>query len=218
MIKKECNICEWVGEDFTSIKNPRLLNLKLDICPNCKSNKRERLMYQYLTKNINSNNPLKVLHFAPEKSIEKLFKSYSNIDYLSVDINHKKFFRGQIMQIEDITELSFENDVFDIIFCSHVLEHIKDDAKAMSELYRVLKPKGIAIILIPLTKKYRTHKTHEDFSITDPLIRKELYGSVDHVRFYGNDFVDRLKNANFNVNEINDFKNILTQEEKEKLG
>ncbi len=83
------------------------------------------LYYLYLQNIIPDNDKLRVLHFAPEKIIEKFFKSYKNIEYLSSDINPKR-----AMAVQDITNLSFGDDSFDIVFCSHVLEHINDDLKA----------------------------------------------------------------------------------------
>ncbi|MCD4742776.1 MAG: class I SAM-dependent methyltransferase [Desulfobacteraceae bacterium] len=49
----------------------------------------------------------------------------------------------------DITRLSFKNKAFDIVICSEVLEHIPDDQKAVKELLRVLKNKGILAISVP---------------------------------------------------------------------
>ena len=70
---------------------------------------------------------------------------------------------------------------FDVLFCSHVLEHVRDDRKAMSEMFRVLKPGGWAVIQVPIA----THRTIEDPSITDPRERERLYCQSDHVRLYG---------------------------------
>ncbi len=42
----------------------------------------------------------------------------------------------------DVTRITYDSNTFDVILCSHVLEHVPDDDKAMRELYRVLKPNG----------------------------------------------------------------------------
>ena len=124
--------------------------------------------------------------------MEKLFRSYSNIEYLSVDINP-----GAAMRVEDITDLQLPDKSFDFIFCIHVLEHIEDDRKAMSELYRVLSDDGFAILDVPLDVSRET--TYEDPSITSPRERTEAFWQPDHVRLYGLDYKDRLEAAGFKV-------------------
>jgi len=114
-----------------------------------------------------------------------------NVTYLSADINPKN-----AMVKEDITQTSFNDDAFDIIFCSHVLEHIEDDRKAMKELFRILKPGGFAILQVPIKD---TKETFEDFSVTDPKERENLFGQHDHVRLYGRDYKDRLQKAGFHA-------------------
>lgn len=81
--------------------------------------------------------------------------------------------------------MNFEDNFFDVIICSHVLEHIKDDRKAIHELFRVLKQKGIAFLQVPISKKAKD--TFEDFTITSPKEREKYFGQKDHVRIYGQD-------------------------------
>jgi len=95
----------------------------------------------------------------------------------------------------DITNIPYEDNSFGVILCSHVLEHIPDDRKAMRELYRVLKPGGWAILQVPIIRD----KTFEDFSITKPEDRERVFGQWDHVRAYGKDYRDRLEKAGFKV-------------------
>jgi SAM-dependent methyltransferase len=87
---------------------------------------------------------------------------------------------------------------FDLILCSHVLEHVPDDGAAMSELRRVLAPGGLALVLTP----YRADRpTYEDPSVTSPLDRMVAFGQQDHVRIYGTDLADRLTGAGFEVED-----------------
>ncbi|GHS95430.1 hypothetical protein AGMMS50276_11000 [Synergistales bacterium] len=97
----------------------------------------------------------------------------------------------------DIQNMPFDDESFDLIFCNHVLEHVYDDRKAMSELCRVLKPFGRAFLTVPFDPKNK--KTYEDPSITSPLSRRFHFGQKDHVRYYGMDFSDRLKDAGLTV-------------------
>jgi SAM-dependent methyltransferase len=95
---------------------------------------------------------------------------------------------GLAMCQEDLTDLSFDDDAFSMVFCSHVLEHIPDDAAAIGEIARVLEPDGIAVILVPV----RGDHTDEE-PLDDPEERFRRYGLEDHVRFYGLDVIGRLE-------------------------
>ena len=105
----------------------------------------------------------------------------------------------------DICNLPFKDNEFDYIFCNHVLEHIPDDNQAMSELFRVLAPNGIGIFQIPqdLSREF----TFEDDSIADPKERAKIFGQYDHVRVYGRDYFDKLREIGFNVTAIDYTKN-----------
>ncbi len=95
----------------------------------------------------------------------------------------------------DITDIQYPDNLFDVVYCSHVLEHVCDDRKAMREFNRVLKSNGWAVFLVPITAE----STFEDPSVTDPAERERLFGQHDHVRRYGPDLKDRLEQARFNV-------------------
>ncbi|MBU4580790.1 radical SAM protein [Patescibacteria group bacterium] len=203
----KCPFCNWEGQEFL----PYGVNFRKNAkCPKCNSLERHRLIYLYLKKILNKHKPLKVLHFAPEKILINLFKSYKNIEYLSADINPKK-----AMQKENLTHLSFEDNSFDIIICNHVLIYIEEDKKAMKELYRILKPKGFAILQEPVFRD--KNKTFENFAITDPKERENIFGGFNHVRTYGKDYISRLMNAGFKV-KINNFSKSLKKEEAKKFS
>jgi SAM-dependent methyltransferase len=99
----------------------------------------------------------------------------------------------------DITDIPYAENTFDVVLCSHVLEFIPDDHKAMSELYRILKPGGWALLLVPFDAE--GSETFEDLKVFDPKERERLFGKFDHVRVYGRDFKDRLEHAGFMVRE-----------------
>lgn len=193
-----CPFCNWSGEEFLEHGLKTRKNAR---CPKCGALERHRLYYLYLQKILPKDKNVKVLHFAPERILSDLFRSFENIDYISADLDSEK-----AMKQEDITKLSFADNTFDIIFCSHVLEHIEDDSKAMREVYRVLRPGGFAILQVPLGKGRK--ETFEDFSVRSPEEREKVFGQWDHVRIYGQDYIDRLKGAGFEV-KIDDFYSAL---------
>jgi SAM-dependent methyltransferase len=124
--------------------------------------------------------------------MQKKFRSLSNLDYLSIDLESPIAMRNM-----DVTKLELPDAQFDVIFCNHVFEHIPDDRVAMKELRRVLKPNGFAILQTPIDDARDT--TDEDPSITDPQERLRRFGQTDHVRTYGRDFFDRLRESGWNV-------------------
>ena len=172
------------------------------LSPSTLSLERHRLLWLYLKNETDFfTAPKKVLHMAPEQCFIKRFKKLKNLDYITADLY------SPIVDVKaDLLNLPFKDNSFDVIFCNHVLEHIVDDAKAMSELYRVLKPNGMGIFQIP--QDLSLEKTYEDFSITSPEERAKHFGQYDHVRVYGKDYFNRLRKAGFIVNEVNYSKGI----------
>ncbi len=176
------------------------------LSPSTLSLERHRLLWLYL-KNETSffSAPAKVLHFAPEQAFYKRFRKLKNLEYTTTDLN------SPLADVKaDICDLPFDTDQYDIIFCNHVLEHIPDDTKAMQELFRVLKPGGMAILQIP--QDLNREKTFEDNSITDPKERAKIFGQYDHVRVYGKDYFKKLRTIGFNVEEVDYSQKIAPQE------
>lgn len=94
----------------------------------------------------------------------------------------------------DIHQIPFGENHFDAVLCNHVLEHVQDDIKAMSEIRRVLKPGGWAILQVPFFHPI-PEVTFEDNSITDPRAREKAFGQDDHVRKFGKDYTTRIATA-----------------------
>ena len=133
---------------------------------------------------------------APEQSFYKRFRKLKNLDYTTCDLD------SPIADVKaDIQDLPFEDNSFDVVFCNHVLEHVDNDQKALSELFRVMKPGGWGILQVPI--RYQQEKTFEDPTITDRKERIEKFGQYDHVRVYGMDYYETLKNTGFEVEKIN---------------
>lgn len=163
------------------------------LSPGTLSLERHRQMWLYLQNETNFfTQNYKVLHIAPEQEFLRKFKKMKNLDYTSADL-----FSPIVDVKADILDLPFDDESFDIVICNHVLEHIEDDRKAMSELYRVIKKGGWGILQVPM--KNSLERTYEDFTITDPRERQKHFGQYDHVRWYGMDYFDRLKSVGFDA-------------------
>ncbi|MDB2696089.1 class I SAM-dependent methyltransferase [Flavobacteriaceae bacterium] len=181
------------------------------LCPGTLSLERHRLLWLYLTRKTNFlNQPLKVLHIAPEQVFYTKFKAIKDWEYTTTDLH------SPLADIKaDICALPFNNDQYDLIFCNHVLEHIPDDKKAMEELYRVLKKGGTLIAQVPLNEEL--DETFEDDTITDKKERTRIFGQYDHVRVYGKDYYTRLNTVGFESKGIT-FINTMSIEEIDRFG
>lgn len=164
-------------------------------CPVCNSLERHRLLKIVAGKRTDLFNgaPKRVLHIAPEEAIERLVRKLPGVSYLSADLEE-----GRAALRMDVTNIDFPGDSFDVILCSHVLEHVPDDGRALQEFHRVLSPGGWAMIQVPIFGPV----TFEDPSVTDPEERLRAFGQRDHVRRYGYDLRNRIQKAGFIVEEI----------------
>lgn len=149
-----------------------------------------------------------MLHIAPEQCFHERFKKLKNITYDTGDLVSplaKYHF--------DLHDVPFEDNSYDVIMCNHVMEHVDDDAKCMSELYRVLKPGGWAIMQVPID--YSNPDTYEDPTITNPEDREKHFWQKDHVRLYGRDYPQKLEAAGFTVSN-EDFVNEIGEDMRER--
>lgn len=162
------------------------------LCVHCGALERHRFVWLYFSEKTDlfDGRTKKVLHVAPERCFEHLLKKQLGDGYVTADLTSPR-----AMVKMDITDIQYPDDSFDVIYCSHVLEHVQDDRKAMREFHRVLAKDGWAILLVPIT----VDRTLEDPTIIDPSERLRVFGQKDHVRRYGPDFVDRLREAGFTV-------------------
>lgn len=203
-----CPVCKATIRQF----HPFGVNLRRNaMCPVCGSVERHRMIWLYFNSETDlfSSQGKKMLHIAPEACFVDKLMNHSQIDYLTADLTNPA------MVQMDLTDIQYPENSFDVIYCSHVLEHIPDDRKAMKELARILRPNGWAILQVPLS--INQDKTFEDPSITDPKERERLFGQSDHVRVYGKDYKHRLEEAGFRVENIPYLEKFST-EEKHRFG
>jgi SAM-dependent methyltransferase len=158
------------------------------LCPTCGSAERHRALWLFLARRGGCAGR-RVLHVAPEQGIERRLRAAAS-DYVSTDLE------PGLADVEaDLTALPFADDSFDVAIVSHVLEHVPDDGKALTELRRVLAGGGLLVMQHPIDRE--RERTFEDWSVTGPDERERVFFQRDHVRIYGRDFVERVRAVGF---------------------
>jgi SAM-dependent methyltransferase len=207
--KVECPVCNHHYDKFLPYGRKGRDNA---LCPNCLALERHRLMYLYLKRKTNFfSDSLKVLHVAPEYCFIDRFERMKNLDYITADIE------SPLAKVKmDIHAIPFPDNTFDVAFCNHVMEHVDDYVKATSELHRVLKPGGWAIIQSP--QDMSRASTYEDASITDPREREKHFWQNDHLRLFGRDYALELAKGGFKVTEDRFVQTDLSKAEVERYA
>jgi SAM-dependent methyltransferase len=185
-----CPVCGSHVRRFVPAGNIRRENVE---CPVCGSRERHRLGWLFLERrtNLQDGTPKRLLHIAPEFSLERRFRQIQGLDYLSADLENPAMVRM------DITQIQYPDSSFDAIYCSHVLEHIPNDHAALREFCRVLKPGGWTVLLVPVLGVHTVEEV-----IPDDAERLQRYLGVDHVRAYGLDLVERMREAGFQAEAV----------------
>lgn len=183
-----CNLCHFSMRKFITLKNGDKL------CPKCGSLPRSRRLWDTIQDQVKGKS---VLHFSPCASIKKRIEESFVEKYYSTDFANE-FEADYHYDLENIPE---QDQSFDIIICYHILEHIENDLKAMSELYRVLKSKGQCFIQTPFSND---DELYENANITTKSNRLKHFGQEDHVRIYSVEALQkRLAQVGFIVSILN---------------
>ena len=185
--QKKCPCCGYEGP-FDTVGNPPRYGA---LCRNCRSYERHRLL-ALSDEKYNFFQDKKVLHFAPEAAVVKLIKDKA-ANYITADI--VEGLADRTLNIEKIDDADNE---WDVIICSHVLEHV-NDVKALPELHRVLRDNGILIVMVPIVEGWKY--TYENKNVHTKLDREYHFGQDDHVRYYGSDIRKRILSQNFDIEE-----------------
>jgi predicted SAM-dependent methyltransferase len=137
-----------------------------------------------------------LLHFSPEWCLRRRLAALPGLRYVTTDLDPAQDVDLRL----DVTAIELPDGAFDAVLCSHVLEHVPDDAAAMAELRRVTAPGGFTLVMVPLALHRAT--TYEDPAITAPADREREFLQRDHVRLYAPDIADRLRDAGFGVEVV----------------
>jgi SAM-dependent methyltransferase len=186
---RRCPCCGYVGKfrNFGSDGRPGAQ------CPACLSLERHRLLRLAVLQGVSFDGK-RILHFAPEEAVTAEVKKAKAVAYETADL-----VSGRAMVTLDIENIDRPAEAYDLIICSHVLEHV-DDRKAIAEMFRILAPGGLLVALVPVIEGWLT--TYEDSSKTSEKERELYFGQIDHVRLYGADLRDRVRAAGFVLDEF----------------
>ena len=209
---KQCPLCGCQRRKF--LPYGYVTSRENALCPNCLSLERHRLLWLWLVRESDIGRGAmalpKMLHIAPEVALMRKFKKmYASTPdrYVTADLE------SPLADMHfDVQQIPLEAESFDAVICNHIMEHVEDDGKALRELYRIMRRGGWGVILSPV--ELEREKTFEDDTITDPAERTRIFGQYDHRRIYGRDYAARLREAGFEVYDI-DYKNELSKAEQE---
>ena len=184
LVTAHCPACSTDVPDF----EPGLRGRARAKCPNCDALERHRLFALVLA----AWAPVfaeahSVLDVAPHGPTRRSIRSFGSARYIGLDQDT----RVGPNVVGSITNLPFADGSIDVVICMHVLEHVPDDAAAMTELSRVLSATGTAFVQVPRRPGQPTEED-PDASTEERIAR---FGQDDHVRLYGDDFEQRLYDA-----------------------
>jgi SAM-dependent methyltransferase len=187
----QCSVCNKnLNRFITTIHHDRL-------CPNCGSLERNRRLWLLLEREFLVPNST-ILDFSPSRCLYRKLKKIKDINYQSTDLSGDFIADFQY----DITDIKIEDNIFDLVICYHILEHIPNDLQAIKELYRILKPGAKALVQTP----FKDGAIYENNSIVSKKDRLEHFGQEDHVRIYSvAGLKQRLENCGFLVEVIQNF-------------
>ncbi|HEV2774069.1 MAG TPA: methyltransferase domain-containing protein [Solirubrobacteraceae bacterium] len=189
----QCPLCE---HGFDRFKDE--WNRASALCWRCGSHERHRAQWLLLDRHRPEllEDTRALLHFSPEWCLRDRLASLSHLRYVTTDLDPAQDVELRV----DVTATGLPDGAFDAVICSHVLEHVPDDAAAMGELRRMTAPGGWCLVMVPLALDRTT--TYEDASIATPEDRAREFLQHDHVRLYAPDIADRLRAAGFDVEVV----------------
>lgn len=179
-----------------SLDDFETLNHRHYICPVCFAVDRDRLCKLYIDRFLQPEDCRRVIEFAPSAALSSYLRGRPDLQYRTADL-----MMAHVDDIVDVTDMPmFADGAFDFFICSHVLEHVADDGRALSELYRILAPGGSGIVMTPVTPE---GSFDEDPSVTEVGERWRRFAQDDHVRLYDRSTLcSRMEKSGFEVSRL----------------
>jgi SAM-dependent methyltransferase len=174
-----CNVCGWHGEDF---EGPR--HSERATCPHCGSIARDRFLHHCFQARTRYRRDLRVLETSPRLGDEYRTVMRERVDYLCSDFDLRA--HRADLQV-DLQDMELPDESLDVVLTSHVLEHVPDTDRALKELFRVLRPGGHLVLLVPITQGKTAPPAEPEYHSDDTLV---------YWRF-GLDLTERLRGAGF---------------------
>lgn len=184
---RACNICGFEGKFLAEIHFPDIFVYDA-VCPQCGSQPRHRLLMLAIAGRRLVGPEDRMVHFAPERCITGKLRALAR-EYITADLDP----RGVDRQ-ENIEALSFADESLDVVFCSHVLEHV-DHHEALAELYRVLVPGGRLLAFFPIVEGWEAD--YENPEVYDGRLRGIHFGKDNHLRRFGRNVRQAFRDAGF---------------------
>jgi SAM-dependent methyltransferase len=212
LAREKCNLCQSKIYKFTPANDGYIENLQkkgfpipvTDFetfnyqaykCPVCQSNDRDRLMALYIQGFITdrkTGDKVRLLDIAPADSLRKYLQGTDGIIYRSADL-----YATDVDDNVDIQDMHiYKENSYDLVICSHVLEHVPDDQRSLREMYRILRPGGSCLLMVPIP--LGNYKYDEELGSLSTEERERRFGQDDHMRLYTKKvFEERIRAAGF---------------------
>lgn len=212
-----CEVCgsgirhrQDVGYAFPTLERLQVvggMRRNRDRCPICHSASRERLIWFYLTRHFldGAAPAATIAHFAPEKGLSARLRGRFGAGYHAYDFVPARYRHLRDVGFQNLEQLSLGDSSVDLLVCNHVLEHVASVAKALSEVRRVLKPDGLAILQVPIALKLA--RTIEADGDEDDAARIDKFGQADHLRLFSREgYLAALGDAGLGVAPFDAFE------------
>ena len=176
------------------------------VCPNCASLERQRLLWSFLQEVYKIESvSMDCMHFAPSYAIKRNLKRLLGKKYRNADL-----YDALADECMDLHDLPLADESFDLILISHVLSHVKDDLRVLSELKRILKPNASLLIMERINPDQASTISYPEAETKAEKLK--LYGQDDLERIYGADFHQLIEAAGFSVKVLDHYSTIDTLE------
>jgi len=125
------------------------INWNYIFCCNCGKNTRQRLCLYLLdrlcfnTQNLN----IYLVNEIRTDVFDFCINKYPSHTFITSEYDTTNL--KENVRIEDVHNLNFDDNIFDIVVCQDVFEHVADPLKGLSEIFRVLKPGGQMLMTLP---------------------------------------------------------------------